>query len=158
MATAKGKKISAVSVADEVVGDELIPFAKNGDNGAMPASLLKGQKGDKGEQGVQGEKGDKGDDGVYLGLPIVEQTETTATINPDVLNKWGEVASLTIDFAAAKDGYVGEYCIEFVSGATPTTLSLPSEVVFPDEPTIEANMRYQISVVNNFGLIAGVAV
>lgn len=89
-------------------------------------------------------------------MPVVEQTETTATIQPEVLNRWGEVASLTIDFAPARDGTAAEYCIEFISGETPTTLSLPASVKFPDEPTIEANMRYQISVVNDLGLIAGV--
>lgn len=90
-------------------------------------------------------------------MPIVEQTEATATIQPDVLNKWGEVATLTIDLAEGAAGYAHEYCIEFVSGETATTLSLPETVKFPDEPTIEANMRYQISIVNNIALIAGVA-
>lgn len=91
------------------------------------------------------------------GLPIVEQTEAAVTIEPEVLNRWGEVASLTLDFAPSKDGYAGEYCVEFVSGATPTSLSLPAAVTFPDEVSIEANTRYQLSVVNNLGLIAGVA-
>lgn len=92
------------------------------------------------------------------GMPIVEhaETETTATIAPDVLHRWGEVASLTLDFAAARDGCAGEYCVEFVSGETPTVLSLPASVRFPDEPLIDANMRYQLSVVNNVGLMAGV--
>lgn len=92
------------------------------------------------------------------GMPIVVQTEAAVTIQPDVLNKWGEVASLTINFAAGSEGYAHEYCMEFVSGSTATTLSLPEAVKFPDEPTIEANMRYQISIVNNIALIAGVPV
>lgn len=90
------------------------------------------------------------------GMPIVQQTEAVVSIQPDVLNVWGEMASLTIDFAAGSEGYAHEYCMEFISGATATTLSLPESVKFPDEPTIEPNMRYQISVVNNIGLIAGV--
>lgn len=40
MAT-KGKKISEMSVADELQGDELFPFAKNGDNGATNAGTIK---------------------------------------------------------------------------------------------------------------------
>lgn len=88
---------------------------------------------------------------------IVEQTETTASINPGVLNRWGVVANLSIDFTPPiLKCYAAEYCIEFVSGETPTTLSLPSDVQFPDEPVIEANMRYQISVMNNIGLMVGV--
>lgn len=90
------------------------------------------------------------------GQQIVDHTESQAMIVPNVLHRWGEVAELTLDFAPQQEGYAGEYCIEFVSGEIPTNLSLPAGVKFPDEPTIEANMRYQISVVNNVGLIAGV--
>lgn len=129
------KKTSQLTVATSLDGTELFPFAKGDGNGAAPASLLTRN----------------------YGMPVVEQTEATVTIQPDVLNKWGEVASLTIDFAAGSEGYAHEYCMEFISGATATTLSLPEAVRFPEEPTIEANTRYQISVVNNIALIAGVA-
>lgn len=133
---ATDKKISALTLAQSLDGTERIPFAKNGANGSFAASQLMKS----------------------YGMPVVEQTEATVTIQPDVLNKWGEMASLTVDFAEGAAGYAHEYCMEFVSGATATTLSLPTAVKFPDEPTIEANMRYQISVVNNIALIAGVAV
>jgi hypothetical protein len=46
---------------------------------------------------------------------------------------------------------------EFVSGATPTTIiGLPSNLKWQDDLDIEANMRYQVSIVNNIGLIVGV--
>lgn len=90
------------------------------------------------------------------GMEVVQQTAAAAVIDPGVLNVWGEMAELSIDFAPQKEGHAGEYCVEFVSGETPTVLSLPETVRFPEEPTIEANMRYQLSVVNNIGLIAGV--
>lgn len=89
-------------------------------------------------------------------LRMVEQSESAVTIEPGVLNRWGEMAVLAVDFAPKREGYASEYCMEFVSGEVPTNLSLPAGVKFPDEPTIEANMRYQISVVNGIGLIAGV--
>lgn len=38
---AKGKKISELSVAESLSGGELIPFAKNGDNGAATAGVIK---------------------------------------------------------------------------------------------------------------------
>lgn len=121
-------------------------------------SQLEALRGPKGDTGSQGTQGPKGNDGVFLGMPVVAQTASEATIQPDVLNKWGEMASLAVDFAEGAAGYAHEYCMEFTSGATATTLSLPSDVKFPDEPTIEANMRYQISVVNNIALIAGVSI
>lgn len=37
---AKDKKISQVSVADKVAGDELMPFAKNGENGAIATATI----------------------------------------------------------------------------------------------------------------------
>lgn len=89
----------------------------------------------------------------YFGIPIVEQSDAVAEIEPNVLNRWGEVASLTLNFKEGKPNCVGEYMVEFVSGSTATTLSLPSDVKFPYEVEIEPNMRYQLSVINNVGLI-----
>ena len=45
---------------------------------------------------------------------------------------------------------------EFISGSTPTVLTLPTSVKFPDDYEIEANKKYQISIVDNIGLIVGV--
>lgn len=161
---ATDKKTSQLTVATSLDGTELFPFAKGSDNGAAPASLLKGEKGDtgpqgeKGDTGAQGPQGEKGDDGVYLGMPIVEQTDDMVTIQPNVLNVWGEMESITIELDDHDTtAYAAEFCIEFVSGETATTLALPSTVQFPGEPTIEANTRYQISIVNNIALIAGVS-
>lgn len=108
-----------------------------------------GGSGDGGGNGTGGKE-------CVMYIPIVEQTEETVTIKPNVLNRWGEVALLTIDFAEADPKKVAEYMVEFVSGETPTTLSLPAEVKFPYDVEIEPNMRYQLSVENNIGLIAGV--
>lgn len=90
------------------------------------------------------------------GQLIVDHMETELAIEPGVLHRWGEVTSLTVDFAGQREGYAGEYCMEFTSGAEPTVLSLPASVKFPEDLEIEANMRYQVSVVNNVGLIVGV--
>jgi len=105
---------------------------------------------------IKGDKGDPGRDGSIQNMPMVKQTESLATIQPNVLNVWGVMDSLTINFAQGSEDYVCEYCIEFSSGNIATVLTLPASVQFPDDPIIEPNMRYQISVVNNFGLIAGV--
>ena len=143
---------------------------EKGDKGDRGEQGLKGDKGDKGEQGLQGEqgiqgiqgiqgeqgqkgdKGDKGDSGIF---PIVNQTATTVEISPNVLNVWGTVASLTITFATPADNtIINEYMIQFTSGQTPTVLNLPNGIVWQTTPTINANATYQISVLNNLGLIA----
>lgn len=46
---------------------------------------------------------------------------------------------------------------EFVSGATTTTLILPSSVKWIETPTIESNKIYQCSIVNNVGVLLGVS-
>lgn len=88
--------------------------------------------------------------------PIVNQTSSTASIAPGVLNVWGEVASLTITLATPTDNtIVNEYMIQFESGTTPTTLSLPSSVKWAEpcgDLSIESSRIYQISIINNIGL------
>ena len=89
---------------------------------------------------------------------IVEHTTEDTTIDaltPNVLHKWGTMTSLTISALAtpSDETVVNEYMIEFTSGSTATALSLPSSIVWAETPNIEANATYQISVINNLGII-----
>ena len=90
-------------------------------------------------------------------IPVVNHgtSDTTLTLPPNEFHIWGEVASLEITaLGTPQEGVYNEYMFEFVSGATKTTLSLPSTV--KGDLEVEANMRYQVSIVNNIGLIVGV--
>ena len=92
-------------------------------------------------------------------IPIVNHgtSDTTLTLPPNEFHIWGEVASLEITLGTPEEGVYNEYMFEFVSGATATTITgLPSSLKWPDDLEIEANMRYQVSIVNNIGLIVGV--
>ena len=93
---------------------------------------------------------------------IVQQTAATATIAPQTLNIWGEMASLDITFGSpANADMMNEYIFMFDSGATPTVLTLPSGVKFTSAVTIEANMHYECNIVYNsnddayYGIIVG---
>lgn len=86
---------------------------------------------------------------------IIEQTETTVEIQPNVLNVWGEVEELEISFAEADPTKYNEYMIQFYSGAIATTLTLPSSVQWLIEPSINSYTTYQISIVNNLGIMEG---
>lgn len=82
---------------------------------------------------------------------------TAATIEPDKLYIFGEVASLAIGVAAPAAGLAGNYNFIFTSPAEmPTTLSLPIGVKFPKESDsmlkIAANTTYQISILNNLAI------
>lgn len=86
-------------------------------------------------------------------MPIVDQSATTTTIQPNVLNVWGEVASLDITLADGEDGVVNEYLVQFTSGSTATTLTLPDDIAWMSAPNVQANKTYQISIINNLGVI-----
>ena len=137
---------------------------------------LKGDKGDRGPQGIQGTKGDKGDigergptgetgpqghagqDGKNYSVEVVESTSSTQEIQPNKFYKFGEVSSLNITLAAITDTSVlNEYMFEFTSGSTATTLTLPNTIRWLETPSIEANKTYQCSIVNDIGILVGVA-
>lgn len=92
--------------------------------------------------------------------PLVEVHDSSVTslaITPNVLHQWDVMDSLKITLNNPSDStIINEYMFEFKSGDTATSLSLPSSVKFPNEYTIEANKTYQVSIVNNIGLIIGV--
>lgn len=91
-------------------------------------------------------------------FPVVNHgtSDTTFSVTPNTLHIWGTVASLTLTLATPTDSsIVNEYMIEFTSGSTATTLSLPSSVEWAESCgslSVEASKTYQISIVNNIGL------
>ena len=88
----------------------------------------------------------------------VEITTTSATLNPNVDYTFGEVSELTITFAEGNAAKRNEYMFSFTSGATATVLTLPSNIQWVNELTVEPNKRYEISVVDNIGLWCAVEV
>ena len=91
-------------------------------------------------------------------FPVVNHgtSDTTYTLPPNQLHIWGTVASLAITLATPTDNtIVNEYMIQFESGSTATTLSLPSSVEWAESCgslSVEASKTYQISIVNNIGI------
>lgn len=95
---------------------------------------------------------------VDVSIPVIDHgtSDTTFALTPNVLHKWGEVSSLTLSLSAASDETVANYyMIEFVSGATPTSLAMPDSIAWASDLTIEANKTYQISILNGCGVIGG---
>lgn len=118
----------------------------------------KGDKGDTGETGPQGIQGPAGQDGKNYSVEVVESTSNTQEIQSNKFYKFGEVSSLNITLAAITDTSVlNEYMFEFTSGSTATTLTLPNTIRWLETPSIEANKTYQCSIVNDIGILVGVA-
>lgn len=89
--------------------------------------------------------------------PGVEELTVTspATLNPNVFYNFGEAATVNVTFAEGFENMYTEYMFEFKSGAAAAVLTVPSTVKWVAEPNIEANKTYQVSILNNIGLIVG---
>lgn len=85
--------------------------------------------------------------------PTVQMTATTASIDPNKMYVWGEVASLNISLNAGEQGVANVYFLEFYSGSTPTTLVLPASVT-DVRGTILANTLMNVAILNGIAYIA----
>ena len=155
------------------------PQGEKGDIGETGPQGIQGPKGEvgpQGEQGVQGIQGEKGIDGKNgkdgtngkdgingtngenYSVEIVESTLTTQEIEPNKFYKFGEVTEINLTLAEITDNtQLNEFMFEFVSASTATTLTLPNTIRWLETPSIEANKTYQCSIVNNIGILVGVA-
>lgn len=81
--------------------------------------------------------------------------DSTLELQPQVLYVWPEMTSLTITFAEPSDTNIpNEYHFFFTSGASPTTLSMTG--VISDAYSIEANHKYEVSVLEGVAYVKGV--
>lgn len=85
-----------------------------------------------------------------------DTNDTTFELTPNILHVWGEVSSLTLTLKEPTDVTIANYYMfEFVSGATATELNLPDTVKWINDLDIEVNKTYQVSILNNCGIIGG---
>jgi len=94
-------------------------------------------------------------------IPRVAMTasDTTPTLDPNKLYVFPEMASLTPTLNTPSDNtIVNEYHFVFESGSTATVLTLPASVLQPDGFTVEANMHYEISILEGAMTAQGWAV
>ncbi|HBL41143.1 MAG TPA: hypothetical protein DDY98_06080, partial [Ruminococcaceae bacterium] len=80
----------------------------------------------------------------------------TLVLYGGVYNKFGNssspAGSIAVTGFYCSGGGAQEYILDFYSGSTPTTLTLPDSVQWANELTIEANKHYQVSIVDNIAL------
>ena len=89
-----------------------------------------------------------------IGYPIINTTQSTIEIKPNTYYKFGNVDSLNITFTSSDSSYTQEYCFEFIANES-TTLNLPDTVKWVKNPQIESGKTYQVSILNNIGVIIG---
>lgn len=87
----------------------------------------------------------------------MQSTDTTVTLQPNVLYVFPEMASLTVTLATPSNTNIAnEWHFFFTSGTNPTTLTLND--VLSDAYSIEANMKYEVSILEGVAYIKGVTV
>lgn len=82
-------------------------------------------------------------------------SDTVLSLAPNTFHIWDEVESLQLVYKRPTEGIANEYLFQFTSGATATTLYLPDTIkwVGGSAPTIQPNMIYQISILNDLGSV-----
>jgi hypothetical protein len=90
---------------------------------------------------------------------ITEVTISTAgavtqVIDAGVLYHFmGALSALTLTLNSPASGQIAQYHFDFTTGSTPPTLTLPQTVTMPDGFSAEANKRYEVDILNNFGAV-----
>lgn len=117
------------------------------ENPLLNLGIPKGEKGDPGEDAESGSSATPRQE--------MQNTNTNVTLEPNILYVFPEMASLTVTLSEPDNSNVAnEYHFFFTSGATATTLTLND--VLSDAYSIEANMKYEVSIVENVAYIKGV--
>lgn len=85
-------------------------------------------------------------------------TSSSMTLTPNVYhrNTSTSLSTLNISLGSTSDNTIlNEYFVEFTTRSAGTTVSLPSSIkwVNGETPTFDAGCTYQISIVNNLGVV-----
>jgi hypothetical protein len=65
----------------------------------------------------------------------------------------GALSSLTLTLNAATTGQLAQYHFDFTTGSTAPTLTVPSTVTMPDGFDVKANKRYEVDILNGYGVV-----
>lgn len=152
---------------------EIGPQGPKGDTGATPniqigtvQTLEPGQQATASVTGTtenpllnlgipKGGQGPAGDSGI-VSRQEMTSSDTTVTLEPNKLYVFPEMASLTVTLAEPDNSNVAnEYHFFFTSGQTATTLTLND--VLSDTYSVDANMKYEVSILEGVAYIKGVS-
>lgn len=94
----------------------------------------------------------------YVNKKLTTTTSSSMTLSPNVYyrNTSTSLSTLTITLGSVSNSNImNEYFVEFTTRSAGTTVSLPSTVKWAngEKPTFEAGTTYQISIINNLGVV-----
>lgn len=94
----------------------------------------------------------------YINKKLQTSSSSSMTLSPNIYyrNTSTSLSSLTITLGSVSNSsIINEYFVEFTTRSSGTTVSLPSGIKWAngETPTFEASTTYQISIVNNLGVV-----
>lgn len=94
----------------------------------------------------------------YINKQLSTSTSSSMTLSPNIYyrNTSTSLSSLTIKLGSVSNSnIINEYFVEFTTRSSGTTISLPTGIKWAngETPTFEASTTYQISIVNNLGIV-----
>lgn len=91
----------------------------------------------------------------------MQNTNTTVTLQPNILYVFPEMTTLTVTLATPSDNDIAnEFHFIFISGSIATTLSLSNKdgsQIYSDTYSIKSNMMYEVSVLESIAYVKGVS-
>ena len=86
------------------------------------------------------------------------QPEVSITLAPNIYYKCTNTSLSSVTFtlgSITNSNIINEYFVEFTTSSSGTTVSLPSTIKWAngEKPTFEASTTYQISIINNLGVV-----
>ena len=94
----------------------------------------------------------------YINKQLITSTESSMTLSPNIYyrNTSTSLSTLTITLGGVSNSnIINEYFVEFTTSSSGTTISLPSTIKWAngETPAFEASTTYQISIVNDLGVV-----
>jgi hypothetical protein len=94
----------------------------------------------------------------YINKQLSTSTSSSMTLSPNIYyrNTSTSLSSLTITLGSVSNSnIINEYFVEFTTSSSGTTVTLPSGIKWAngETPTFETSTTYQISIVNNLGVV-----
>lgn len=94
----------------------------------------------------------------YIHKQLSTSTSSSMTLSPNIYyrNTSTSLSTLTITLGSVSNSnIINEYFVEFTTSSSGTTITLPSTIKWAngETPTFEASTTYQISIVNNLGIV-----
>lgn len=147
-----GTKIAEVSVDGTVTN----LYAPSGSGGATSLSGLSDVQLSQSIGDGQALRYDS-TNGKWVNAPItpylIAPESAEITLEPNKIYFWFEPETeLDISLNRNHLPFAQEFHFIFLSGSTPTELLLPSNVITPDDFSVEANKAYEVSIMSNFML------